>query len=682
MTIANVDLFEILIKRGDTISSAAYVGPLGEPLYDTGLQTLRIQDGVTPGGQILATANQVTTVVSNVSNLQATVSGISSLTSLILANVSALQSNTGTPGPQGLQGNVGPQGIQGIQGPVGPQGPQGATGPQGPKGDTGAQGAPGATGPQGPPGTTGPQGATGATGPQGPQGIQGLKGDTGPGALSAINYVQVLGNSSSPPVINAGGTILSLTITTTGGPVELVGTGDSNNAAGAFFGTVQWYRGATVLGNPQFFESSSGNENQSVTQVFIDNPPAGTYTYYWKMPRSSATITWGETTAPVISAKELQGIQGAQGATGPQGTQGATGPQGAQGATGPQGIQGNIGPVGPQGPQGSAGPQGIQGDIGPQGPQGIQGIQGNIGPVGANGVSVVNANATTGNLIVTLSNSAVIDAGNVIGPQGPAGSSYTDANVAAYLPVYTGSLINSSSIKTLTSEVGALQSNTGNLAHSISLTISTVQIHEVRIENLEANANPATLTVTGNVTAGNILAGDFFWSNGVSYSSTLALVATTNNYLDLDNTPVLADVAISGDYNDLSNIPNFDANVATKYSNSWTITAGTNNYSFSVTSGTYQMWVTSNIPNGILVWNATATVTNSNVPVIGQQFAWVYTGGGTPLNFINIPNQFIGTANAIVRSSTGFSNTNTFTFAISNTSGSNQIANYGWVKIG
>jgi hypothetical protein len=259
---------------------------------------------------------------------------------------------------------------------------------------------------------------------------------------------------------------------------------------------------------------------------------------------------------------------------------------------------------------------------------------------------------------------------------------YTDSNVAAYLPGYTGSLINSSSIKTLTSEVGALQSNTGNLAYSISETISTVENHESRIENLEANVNPGTLTVSGNVTAGNIYSGGFFWANGHSYSSTLSLVATTGRYVDLIDTPILANVAISGDYNDLSNIPNFNANVATMYSNSWTVTAGTNNYSFSVTSGTYQMWVTSNIPNGILVWNATATVTNSNVPVIGQQFAWVYTGGGTPLDFINIPNQFIGTADTIVRSSTGFSNTNTFTFAISNTSGSNQIVNYGWVKIG
>jgi hypothetical protein len=169
--------------------------------------------------------------------------------------------------------------------------------------------------------------------------------------------VQVLGNTSSPPVVATSGTILSLTITTSGGPVQLVGTGDANNASAAFFGTVQWYRGATALGNQQFFESSSANENQSVTQVFIDNPTAGTYTYYWKMPRSSAAITWGEgTTAPIISATELQGVLGA---TGPQGPSGPSGPSGSQGPSGVSNVPGPSGPSGPSGTTGPTGPMGL-----------------------------------------------------------------------------------------------------------------------------------------------------------------------------------------------------------------------------------------------------------------------------------------------------------------------------------
>jgi len=123
-------------------------------------------------------------------------------------------------------------------------------------------------------------------------------------------------------------------------------------------------------------------------------------------------------------------------------------------------------------------------------------------------------------------------------------------------------------------------------------------------------------------------------------------------------------------------------NVAQQTTGSWNVVAGTNNYSFTVSSGTYNMWVTSNIPNGIIAWNAIATVTNTNVPVVGTQYAWVYNGGGTPIDFVNIPNQFTSTANVIVRSNVAPSgNTNSFTFSINNTSGSNVIVNYGYTKL-
>jgi hypothetical protein len=123
-------------------------------------------------------------------------------------------------------------------------------------------------------------------------------------------------------------------------------------------------------------------------------------------------------------------------------------------------------------------------------------------------------------------------------------------------------------------------------------------------------------------------------------------------------------------------------NVAQQTTGSWTVTAGTNNYSFTVSSGTYNMWVTGNIPNGIIAWNALATITNTNVPVVGTQYAWVYDGGGTPLDFVSIPNQFTGTANAIVRSNVApSSNTNTFTFSINNTSGNSAVVNWGYTKL-
>ena len=123
------------------------------------------------------------------------------------------------------------------------------------------------------------------------------------------------------------------------------------------------------------------------------------------------------------------------------------------------------------------------------------------------------------------------------------------------------------------------------------------------------------------------------------------------------------------------------SNVAIKTTGSWTVTTGSATYSFTVPqTGTYTMWVRGTCDNGIITWNATATVTNNNVPVLGQQYAWVYTGGGTPIDFTDIPHQFVGTANTIVRSDPPVTvPTNRFDFVINNTSGSSQTVYWGYV---
>jgi hypothetical protein len=122
---------------------------------------------------------------------------------------------------------------------------------------------------------------------------------------------------------------------------------------------------------------------------------------------------------------------------------------------------------------------------------------------------------------------------------------------------------------------------------------------------------------------------------------------------------------------------------AQRVEGSWTVTAGTNTYSFTLPSdGTYTMWVKGNIPNGIIVWNATASVSNTNVPAIGQQYAWNYTGGGTPISLTSIPDQIKGVAGTISTDATYAGTTsNRFDFGISNTSGESQTVYYGYTKI-
>lgn len=123
--------------------------------------------------------------------------------------------------------------------------------------------------------------------------------------------------------------------------------------------------------------------------------------------------------------------------------------------------------------------------------------------------------------------------------------------------------------------------------------------------------------------------------------------------------------------------------LANRAEGNWTVTTGSNTYSFTIPSdGTYVMWVKGNIPNGIITWNATASVTNANVPVIGSQFAWNYTGGGSPISLTAIPNQIRGVSNTISTDATyAGSSSNRFDFTINNTSGASQIVYYGYTKI-
>ena len=166
-----------------------------------------------------------------------------------------------------------------------------------------------------------------------------------------------------------------------------------------------------------------------------------------------------------------------------------------------------------------------------------------------------------------------------------------------------------------------------------------------------------TLTAPGNITTAGT-GGDITLTGG---NITGANVITANTFV--------------GDGSQISN-------VATQSTGSWTLSTGVNTVSFTVGGGaTYSMWVNGNIPNGIVVWNATVTLTNTNVPAIGQQFAWFYETGNA-LVLTSIPSQIIGTAGAISNAAPVVANTNVFTFSITNNSGNSQVVNYGWTKIG
>ena len=152
---------------------------------------------------------------------------------------------------------------------------------------------------------------------------------------------------------------------------------------------------------------------------------------------------------------------------------------------------------------------------------------------------------------------------------------------------------------------------------------------------------------------------------------------TTGSYLVMDNSGLTQTYKVTKE----TLFSGYTTNVVSPVSGSWTLSAGTNTVSFTVTAGqSYVMWVNGNIPNGIVNWNATVTLSNSNVPVIGVQYGWYYLAGNA-LELTSIPSQIVGTAGSISTSAPAVSNSNTFTFGITNNSGTSQVVYYGYIKI-
>jgi hypothetical protein len=78
----------ILLKRGNTVQSSAYTGPVGEVTYDTDLRTLRVHDGSTVGGNIILVNQTTLTAYQTYANANAVTqsSAITTLQGQVYAN--------------------------------------------------------------------------------------------------------------------------------------------------------------------------------------------------------------------------------------------------------------------------------------------------------------------------------------------------------------------------------------------------------------------------------------------------------------------------------------------------------------------------------------------------------------------------------------------------------------------
>jgi hypothetical protein len=252
----------------------------------------------------------------------------------------------------------------------------------------------------------------------------------------------------------------------------------------------------------------------------------------------------------------------------------------------------------------------------------------------------------------------------------------------------------------------AIQINDG-VNVSGTLTANTIQTNEISSTESSAIQINDSLNASGTITAttfvthgtgGSITGVNTLQVNEISSADSTAiqindsvnisgtlnaktLVANTISSEDSTAIQINDGLRISGDLTFSDNTVQTTAYVTA--SGNWTVTTGTNTYSFTVpVDGTYTMWVKGNIANGIIIWNATVSVSNSNVAAIGYQYAWNYTGGGSPILLTAIPDQIRGSAGTISTDATYTGITsNRFDFGIANSSGASQTIYYGYAKI-
>jgi len=142
-------------------------------------------------------------------------------------------------------------------------------------------------------------------------------GTTSPGATLDVNgtirtsttSTNIVTGSGSDVTINSGTptTFASVSITTRGNKVLIICSGDLQPANG----TTDWldmvfYRGTTAIGKVhRYHPGTAGSTNQVFAMHVIDQPSAGTYTYYAKGFIGSGGTFFGENDNPQITAIEF-----------------------------------------------------------------------------------------------------------------------------------------------------------------------------------------------------------------------------------------------------------------------------------------------------------------------------------------------------------------------------------------
>jgi hypothetical protein len=430
------------------------------------------------------------------------------------------------------------------------------------------------------------------------------------------------------------------------------------------------------------------------------------------------------------------GSSGSSGSNGTDGTSGSNGTNGSSGSSGSNGTNGSSGSNGTDGSSGSSGSSGSNGTNGSSGSSGSNGTDGSSGTSGTSGTSgLVTLTGSTAGGLITYDGSGT-------NATVQSGLTYSGTTLTAPTGSFDNVIVNGQpttyGVANLTTGVVAIQSTaTGTMNATVGkVTLSNSYSQVVGASSPGTTIftlptlQPGTYLITaqakvnGGYSAMGIFTGGsqvantsvFNWyqpsgtvNNGLQGTWVLTVTTPTvytinawgggtvsagsdgtavANYIQIN--PTFALTAISGltTTSDVNvggnlNVTGTGGNVLTKTTGTWTVPTGASTQSFTVDmNSSYSMWVNGNIPNGIISWNATATLSNSNVPAVGAQYGWYYTPGNA-LVLTAMPDQFVGTNGSISNTPTSYApnTSNVFSFGITNNSGTSQTINYGYIKL-
>jgi hypothetical protein len=143
-------------------------------------------------------------------------------------------------------------------------------------------------------------------------------------------------------------------------------------------------------------------------------------------------------------------------------------------------------------------------------------------PSGTNTIQLLNSNVSvTGNIVAGAGGSGNVTATYFIGDGSQltgVGGTYSNTNVAAYLPTYTGNFTAGNANITSTVSLGSGSGGSITGANLVSANYFTGTLTTAAQPNITSVGTLSGLTVTGNTTSGNIKTDNLLYANGVAWS--------------------------------------------------------------------------------------------------------------------------------------------------------------------